>query len=83
MSPKGAFLMTNIAKNEDIETTIKDLSDKIKGISIDTLIVSKYMLGVIDNRLYDKTQSRQYELLISSYNYTKEKIRDIINNKNQ
>ena len=83
MSPKGAFLMTNIAKNEDIETTIEDLSDKIKGISIDTLIVSKYMLGVIDNRLYDKTQSRQYELLISSYNYTKEKIRDIINNKNQ
>ena len=79
MSPKGFMLMTHILKNENIETTTEKLLDKIKGIQINPLIITKIMVGSINNRLYDKTQSRQYEVLISGYKYTPEKIINIIN----
>ena len=78
MSPKGGLLITHVPKDGDIETIIENLAEKINGIRIDSLIITKYVLGIINNRLSDKIQSRQYELLISDYNYTPEKLNSIM-----
>ena len=82
MSPKGFMLMVHIQKNENIEIATEQLLDKIKGVQINPLIITKIMVGLINNRLSDKTQTRQYELLISDYHYTPEKISTMVNDNN-
>ena len=79
MSPKGGLLLTHTSKEEDIEVISENLIRNINGIHVDSLIITKQVLGSINNRLSDKTQTRQYELLISDYHYTPEKINEIIN----
>ena len=74
MSPKGVMLITHVIEDENIEIIMEKLLDKIKGIRIDALIITKTIIGSTCNRLFDKTQTRQYELLISDYNYSKEKL---------
>ena len=74
MSPKGFVLITHVIGDENIEIIMEKLSNKIKGIKIDALIITKTITGSTCNRLFDKTQTRQYELLISDYNYSKEKL---------
>ena len=78
MSPKGFMLMTHILENENIEIATEQLLDKIKGVQINPLVITEIIVGSINNRLFDKTQTKQYELLISDYNYTPEKINTII-----
>ena len=74
MSPKGVIMITPISKNESIETRTERLLNKIKGTYIESLIITELLIGTINSRLYDKTQTRQYELLISMYNYAHESI---------
>ena len=83
MSPRGILLITHIKKNENLEEKVEKLSNKIKGMRFNTLIITNPVLGLTNNRLYDKTQSRQYEVLISGYNYTPEKIHSILEHDNR
>jgi DNA-binding Lrp family transcriptional regulator len=83
MSPRGVLLITHIKKNENPEEKVEKLSNKIKGMCFNTLIITNQVLGLTNNRLYDKTQSRQYEVLISGYNYTPEKIHSILEHENR
>ena len=78
MSPKGVLLITHVQKDENLEGNIERLTKNIRGMSFNTLIITNLILGLINNRLYDKTQSRQYEVLISGYKYTPEKIFSIL-----
>ena len=81
MSPKGGLLLTHTSKDEDIDIISENLIRNINGIRVDSLIITKQVLGSINNRLSDKTQTRQYELLISDYHYAPEKINEIINKR--
>ena len=81
MSPRGSMLITHIGKNERLEESIDRLSNKIKGNTLYSLIITDFLLGLIDNRLYDKTQTRQFEVLISGYNYNPDKIIESTTNK--
>jgi len=78
MSPKGAVLITHVLEEENIDLVTEKLSDKIKGFKIDTLIVTKTIIGSTCDRLFDKTQTSQYDALISSYHYDPETILKII-----
>ena len=82
MSPKGVLLLTHVLIEDDIDNLIEKLSDKIKGIHFEYLIITKYILGITNNRLLDKTQSAQYGMLLSDYQYTSEKINSLINDTN-
>ena len=75
MSPAGAMLITHIFDTET-DPVEGQLLDKINGVNIDTLIITKIILGSISNRLFDKKQTKQYEILISNYNYTENMIID-------
>ena len=77
-SPKGGLLIAHVLKNENIETITERFLNIVKGASIDSLIVTSIICGSISNRLFNKTQTKQYELLISEYMYTTKMISDIM-----
>ncbi len=81
MSPRGSMLITHIEKDEKLEESIDRLSNKIKGNNLYTLVITDLLLGLINNRLYDKTQTRHFEALISGYNYNPDKIMESTTNK--
>jgi Transcriptional regulators len=81
MSPKGGLFITHILKEENVDGVINDMVKKIKGLSINTLIITDIIIGLIDNRLSDKTQTNQYGILISKYKYTNDKINQSISNQ--
>ena len=76
-SPKGGLLIMHIQKNDNVSTIIEKFLTTLAGASLDNLIVIDTICGTLSNRLFDKTQTKQYEFLISEYKYTSEKINNI------
>ncbi len=68
-SPAGILLISSITREEGIELQEQRLLGETKGIKIDTLIITNMLVGTLDNRLFDKEITRQYEILISEYKY--------------
>jgi len=74
MVPRGVLLLTSIINDESIETRLDELYKRMKGVSIHALMVTSIPTGSINHRLFDKTVSSQYEILVSEYNYSPETI---------
>jgi len=79
ITPMGVMLISPITKNNNIETDVDELLESIKGISINTNMIIKIATGSLVSRFFDKTQTRQYGILISDYKYNAENIRNNIN----
>jgi DNA-binding Lrp family transcriptional regulator len=78
MAPNGIMMIKPVAsaiKGNELEKTINSLSQEIKGVDIDTLIKTSILIGSLNYRLFDKTQTSQYGILISGYNYTPESLK--------
>ena len=67
-SPYGELLMTQVFKENVVEPEqlIRDISDA----KLNTLITMDVLIGHLNHRLFDKKQTKQYELLISEYKCT-------------
>ena len=78
MAPNGIMMIKPVAsaiKGNELEKTINSLSQEIKGVDIDTLIKTSILVGSLNYKLFDKTQTSQYSILISGYNYTPESLK--------
>ncbi len=75
MAPRGILLLTSIIGNDEIEIKRDKLSKLINGVTIETLVITGVLIGSTNHRLFDKIQTRQYEILIEHYKYTPETIK--------
>ncbi len=80
MAPKGMLALTHVFEGEDLEEASGELAGKMTGAKIDSMIITKTLIGSAENRLYDQEQTVQYEILISDYNYTQDMIRRALGN---
>ena len=48
------------------------------GARIYEIVVTDIILGSVNSRFSDKLKTRQYEILISRYNYDPEKLKEMI-----
>ena len=78
-SPKGGLLIMHMQKNDSLKVITEKFLTTLAGTSLDNLIVTDVICGAVSNRLFDKTQTKQYWFLVSEYKYTLEKISNIIN----
>jgi DNA-binding Lrp family transcriptional regulator len=76
-SPSGVILTTSILKGENIETKKDKIVDILKGNVIELAISTGIITGTFDYRLFDKTQTSQYMILLSEYKYDNQKITNI------
>ena len=67
-SPYGELLMTQVFKENAVEP--EQLIRNISDAKLNTLITMDILIGHLNHRLFDKNQTKQYELLISEYKCT-------------
>ena len=63
-TPDGIFYLFPVLKEEDMERTEQELSQTIKGVKFDSLIVESTIIGNICYRKFDNLYSDQYLVLI-------------------
>jgi DNA-binding Lrp family transcriptional regulator len=78
MSPKGVLLMAHIFKDQNPETIAERLIGEAGGARIYESVVTDIIVGSVNSRFSDKLRTRQYEILISRYNYDPEKLKEMI-----
>ena len=81
MAPNGIMLVkpeVSTAKENELEKVIDSLSQEVKGVNIDVLIKTSMPVGSLNHRLFDKTQTSQYNILISGYNHSPESLKSKI-----
>ncbi len=78
MSPKGVLLMAHIFKDQNPDTIAERLIGEAGGARIYEIVVTDIIVGSVNSRFSDKLKTRQYEILISRYNYNPEKLKEMI-----
>ena len=68
-SPAGIILMAPITKDDDLYHKEQELLNNVRGVNITTLIVTDILIGMLNRRMFDKSFTKQYEILISEYKY--------------
>ena len=79
MSPKGVLLMAHIFKDQNPDTIAERLIGEAGGARIYEIVVTDIIVGSVNSRFSDKLKTRQYEILISRYNYNPERLKEMIN----
>ena len=79
MSPKGVLLMAHVFKGQSPESIAERLIGDTAGVRAYDIVVTDIIVGSVNSRLSDKIKTRQYEILISRYNYNPEKLKEMIN----
>ena len=72
-SPAGGLMISPVATKE-IEIKEEQLKKSVKGITVETLTTTGMPIGSLNHRLFNKKESSQYEILISGYGYSPQKI---------
>ncbi len=62
--PNGIFYLFPILKDEDMGKIENELSETMRGVKFDSLIVEKVIVGTINYRKFDNLYSDQYLRLI-------------------
>ena len=79
MSPKGVLLMAHVFKDQNPEAIAERLIKDTGGARIYGIVVTDIIVGSVNSRFSDKIKTRQYEILVSHYNYNPEKLKEMIN----
>ena len=79
MSPKGVLLMAHVFKDQNPEAIAERLIKDTGGARIYEIVVTDIIVGSVNSRFSDKIKTRQYEILVSHYNYNPEKLKEMIN----
>jgi DNA-binding Lrp family transcriptional regulator len=79
MSPKGVLLMAHIFKDQNPDAIAERLAGDNGGARVYEIIVTDIIVGSVNSRFSDKLKTRQYEILISRYNYNPERLKEMIN----
>lgn len=75
--PVGGFLVLPIFNDDEIQTYTEGLRKWVKGIELETLIITNVIVGSLCYRKFDNHYSRQYRLLVEEYRKLKpEKVID-------
>ena len=68
-SPAGIILTVPITKDDDLYHKEQELLNNVRGINLSTLVVTDVLIGMLNRRMFDKSFTKQYEILISEYKY--------------
>lgn len=79
MSPKGVLLMAHVFKDQNPETISERFMGEVGGSRIYGMVVTDIIVGSVNSRFSDKIRTRQYEILVSYYNYDPERLKGMIN----
>ena len=79
-SPAGVLMISSMSM-EEIGIKEEQLQNSIKGMTIEAIIITGMPIGSLDHRLFDKKETKQFELLVSEYNINQEKVLNEINYK--
>ena len=61
------MFITPIFKENELEDIIEGLNDRVKGVKLDTLLVTGVLVGSLFYRRFDNAHAQQYAQLISEY----------------
>ncbi len=62
-APNGAIFLMPIYQGTSIESAKKDLEEKVKGIQIESAVITDYLVGYLGFRLFDNKESVQYRII--------------------
>ena len=75
-TPDGIFYMFPVLKEEDLDKIENELSNTIKGVKLDSLIIKNTIIGSICYRKFDNLYSEQYYSLLKRKAITPQKRED-------
>jgi DNA-binding Lrp family transcriptional regulator len=67
VTPYGMMLIAPIFKENELEDIMEGLNERIKGVRLDTLLVTEVLVGELFYRRFDNMHAQQYAQLINEY----------------
>jgi DNA-binding Lrp family transcriptional regulator len=77
-SPYGELLIVPVPASNEPDIISERLMKTINGAYLDVLVITTILIGHLNHRLFDKSQTKQYEILTYEYKCTPTEINSII-----
>jgi len=74
MAPRGVLMVNHVSEGEEVEIKKDTVMNVIKGMHLEILNINSVPVGTVDNRLFDKKETSQFELLVSEYGISQDNI---------